>query len=225
MIEDPRTAAERELDEWQADWQQTYNDLRGETQQIPRTYNPTIVSETTNYHKKENEMKTNDAFPSKYLKAEDDIFDDGEVIATIKDVAKETMRGGRNSNQAEQDKPVMYFRELPKGLVMNKTNWGICEKMFGSDESDDWIGNKVSLGVIETVAYGEAVKSIRISEKKPKVNKQELLDRYSKLFARAKEIGVENVESYAIAPDMDESEIMDLGRELKQKIAAAELFA
>jgi hypothetical protein len=170
-------------------------------------------------------MKTNDAFPSKYLKSEDALFDDGEVTATIKDVIMETMRGGQNSGKAEQDKPVMYFRELPKGLVVNKTNWGICEKMFGSDESDDWTGNKVTLTVIETVAYGEAVKSIRVSEKKPKVDKQMLLDRYSKLFARAKEIGVENADSYAITPTMDESEIMDLGRELKQKIAAAELFA
>jgi hypothetical protein len=170
-------------------------------------------------------MKTKDAFPSKYLKSEDELFDNGEVVATIKDVVKETMRGGQNSGKAEQDKPVMYFRELPKGLVMNKTNWGICEKMFGSDESDEWIGNKVGLTVIETVAYGEAVKSIRVSEKKPKVNKQDLLDRYSKLFARAREIGVENVEKYTIAPDMDEGVIIDLGKELKQKINAAELFA
>lgn len=170
-------------------------------------------------------MKTNDAFPSKYLKSEEALFDDGEVIATIKDVVKEKMHGGKSNNGAEQDKPVMYFRELPKGLVVNKTNWGICEKMFGSDESDDWIGNKVTLTVIETVAYGEAVKSIRISEKKPKVNKQELLDRYSKLFERARQLGIENVENYAITPTMDESEIMDLGKELKQKIAAAEIFA
>jgi hypothetical protein len=170
-------------------------------------------------------MKTNDAFPSKYLKSEEALFDDGEVIATIKDVVKETMRGGQNSGAKEQDKPVMYFRELPKGLVVNKTNWGICEKMFGSDESDDWIGNKVTLTVIETVAYGEAVKSIRISEKKPKVNKQELLDRYAKIFERARQLGIENVENYAITPTMDESEIMDLGKELKGKVNAAELFA
>jgi hypothetical protein len=79
--------------------------------------------------------------------------------------------------------------------------------------------------VIETVAYGEAVKSIRISERKPKVNKQELLDRYAKIFERARQLGIENVENYAITPTMDDSEIMDLGKELKGKINAAELFA
>jgi hypothetical protein len=170
-------------------------------------------------------MKTNDAFPSRYLKAEDDLFDDGEVIATIKDIAKETMKGGRNSNQAEQDKPVMYFRELPKGLVMNKTNWGICEKMFGSDESDDWIGNKVSLTVIETVAYGEAVKSIRVSERKPASNRQALLDRFSKLYERAVAAQIESVTDYVIAPNMTDQEIISLGKELKDKVEAAEAFA
>lgn len=169
-------------------------------------------------------MKTNDAFPSKYLKSEEALFDDGEVTATIKDVVKETMRGGQNSGKAEQDKPVMYFRELPKGLVMNKTNWGICEKMFGSDESDDWIGNKVTLTVIETVAYGEAVKSIRISEKKAS-NRQALLDRFSKLYERANAAQIENVADYVIAPNMTDQEIIALGKELKEKVEAAEAFA
>jgi hypothetical protein len=170
-------------------------------------------------------MKTNDAFPSKYLKSEEALFDDGEVIATIKDVVKETMRGGQNSGNKEQDKPVMYFRELPKGLVVNKTNWGICEKMFGSDESDDWIGQKVSLTVIETVAYGEAVKSIRISERKPIGNRQALLDRFAKLYERAAAAQIENVTDYVIAPNMTDQEIISLGKELKDKVEAAEAFA
>jgi hypothetical protein len=110
-------------------------------------------------------------------------------------------------------------------LILNKTNWGICEKLFGSDDSDDWRGERVALTTVEVDAFGDVVKAIRIKGQKPKVNKQELLDRYSKLFARAREIGVENVENYAITPTMDEGEIIDLGKELKQKIAAAELFA
>jgi hypothetical protein len=169
-------------------------------------------------------MNTNEAFPSKYLKSEEALFDDGEVTATIKDVIKELMRGGQNSGNKEQEKPVMYFRELPKGLVVNKTNWGICEKMFGSDESDDWIGQKVTLSVIETVAYGEAVKSIRIAEKKPATNKAAIIDRYQKLWERGKDI-IEDIADYVISPDMAEQEIIALGKELKAKIEAAEAFA
>jgi hypothetical protein len=167
-------------------------------------------------------MRTNEVFPSKYLKAEDELFDGGEVVATIKDVELELLK---SRERGEENKPVMYFKDLPKGLILNKTNWGICEKLFGSDDSDDWRGERVALTTVEVDAFGDVVKAIRIKGQKPKVNKQELLDRYSKLFARAREIGVENVENYAITPTMDEGEIIDLGKELKQKIAAAELFA
>jgi hypothetical protein len=167
-------------------------------------------------------MKTNDVFPSRYLKAEDDLFEAGDVVATIKDVQLEKLK---SRERGEEDKPVMYFKDLPKGLIVNKTNWGICAKLFASDDSDDWRGERIALTTVEVDAFGEVVKAIRIKSQKPKVNKQELLDRYSKLFARAKEIGVQNIESYAITPDLDEQAVIDLGRELKQKIAAAELFA
>lgn len=170
-------------------------------------------------------MKTNDVFPSKYLKAEDDLFDNGEVVATIKDVTLETMRGGQNSGNAEQSKPVMFFKELPKGLVMNKTNWGICTKLFSSDDSDDWNGQRVALNVIETVAYGEAVKSIRVSEKKPVADKKTLMERYQKLWERGNKAGLDGIGAYTITPDMTEAEIMELGKELKGKVEAAEAFA
>ena len=167
-------------------------------------------------------MKTNDVFPSKYLKAEDDIFDNGEVVATIKDVQLESLK---SREKGEESKPVIYFKELPKGLIVNKTNWGICAKLFASDDSDDWIGERVALVTVEVDAFGDVVKAIRIKSQKPTVNKQDVLDGYSKIFNRAREVGVENVENYAITPNMDASEILQLGKELKQKITAAELFA
>jgi hypothetical protein len=167
-------------------------------------------------------MKTNEVFPSKYLKAEDDIFDNGEVIATIKDVQPESLK---SRDRGEETKPVMYFRELPKGLIVNKTNWGICAKLFNSDESDDWAGERVALIKVDVDAFGDVVQAIRIKAQKPTVNKQDVLDGYAKIFSRAREVGVENVENYAITPNMDASEILQLGKELKGKINAAELFA
>jgi hypothetical protein len=164
-------------------------------------------------------MKTNEVFPSKFLKAEDETFALGEVVATIKDVSKEIMQG----KKGEEDKPVMYFRELQKGLVMNKTNWGTCEKLFASDESDDWIGHKVILAAIETVAFGEPVKGIRILDKKP-ADRAALLVRYTKLYERGVKVNLEGITDYAIGADMSEQEIIDLGRELKAKIEAAEAF-
>jgi hypothetical protein len=167
-------------------------------------------------------MRTNEVFPSKFLKAEDELFDGGDVVATIKSVELESLK---SRERGEESKPVMYFKDLPKGLILNKTNWGICEKLFGSDDSDDWTGERIALTTVDVDAFGDVVKAIRVKSQKPTVNKQAVLDSYSKLFARARELGVQNIEAYAITPTMDTQEIIDLGKELKGKINAAELFA
>jgi hypothetical protein len=167
-------------------------------------------------------MRTNEVFPSKFLKAEDELFDGGDVVATIKSVELESLK---SRERGEESKPVMYFKDLPKGLILNKTNWGICEKLFGSDDSDDWTGERIALTTVDVDAFGDVVKAIRVKSQKPTVNKQAVLDSYSKLFARARELGVQNIEAYAITTTMDTQEIIDLGKELKGKINAAELFA
>jgi hypothetical protein len=168
-------------------------------------------------------MKTNDVFPSKYLKAEDTLFDNGDVIATIKDLQLDNLK---NREGREENKPIMYFKELPKGMVVNKTNWAICAKLFNSDDSDDWLGERVALTTVEVDAFGEVVKAIRVKSQKPVTNKQDVLDAYAKIFARAKELkAVDNIDNYAVTPTMDAQEILDLGRELKGKINAAEMFA
>ena len=167
-------------------------------------------------------MKTNEVFPSKYLKAEDEIFDGGEVVATIKEVVLESLK---SRERGEENKPVMYFKELPKGLILNKTNWGICERLFNSDDSDDWLNERVLLTTVDVDAFGDVVKAIRIKNQKPKADKSALVERYQKLWARGKQIGLEGIENYVITPTMDEGEIKDLGIELRRKIDAAEAFA
>jgi hypothetical protein len=166
-------------------------------------------------------MKTNDVFPSKYLKAEDNLFDGGDVAATIKEVVLESLK---SRERGEENKPVMYFKELPKGLIVNKTNWGICAKLFGSDDSDDWLNERVLMTTVDVDAFGDVVKAIRIKSQKPKVDKAALIDRYQKLWERGKHVGLENIDSYVIAPNMDEQEIKDLGVELRKKVEAAENF-
>lgn len=164
-------------------------------------------------------MKTNDVFPSKYLKAEDDLFDNGaEVIATIKDVIKEKMGRG------DEEKPVMYFKEISKGFVVNKTNWSVIEKLLKADDSDDWIGEKIALTTMEVDSFGEIVRAIRVKPTKPVADKTALMKRFSTLFEEAKALGVEGFENYTINPTMSEQEIIDLGKELKAKIEAAKTF-
>lgn len=167
-------------------------------------------------------MKTNDVFPSKYLKAEDDLFDAGDVTATIKEVVLESLK---SRERGEENKPVMYFKELPKGLIVNKTNWGICAKLFGSDDSDDWLNERLLMTTVDVDAFGDVVRAIRIKNQKPKVDKAALIERYQKLWERGKQINLEGIENYVISPDMDEQEIKDLGVELRRKVESAEVFA
>ena len=108
-------------------------------------------------------MKVSEAFPSKYMKAED--FDKGETrILTIRNIEIEEL--GQDKNKKEQ-KPVISFREPnTKGLVLNKTNAAIISKFYG-DEMDDWIGKRVALHVIEVESFGDVVKAIRVKTKQP----------------------------------------------------------
>jgi hypothetical protein len=100
-------------------------------------------------------MKTNDVFPSRFLKA-GDLNDD--TLVTIKLVAIEVMN---RADGTEDDKPVVYFNEFGKGLVLNKTNWRAIVELCG-DESDGWIGEKVVLTTIRIDAFGKAVDVIRV---------------------------------------------------------------
>ena len=98
---------------------------------------------------------------SKYLKQDD--IGEGKLV-TIKALKKE--------NVAPPDEPpemkwTMGFEELDKPLVMNATNIQLCERACASDDTDDWIGQRIVLYVDENVSYaGKIVGGIRIRKMK-----------------------------------------------------------
>jgi hypothetical protein len=71
----------------------------------------------------------NDAFPSKYLKAND--LKGNRVTVTMSHVDYETI--------AEERKAVLFFRGKEKGLVLNKTNASMIVELTGTTETDDWM--------------------------------------------------------------------------------------
>ena len=98
--------------------------------------------------------KVSEMIVSKFLK-KDDI--DDEVIVTLKGVKLEDMPGDSN-----EQRWVLSFRELPKGLVLNTTTIRVLEKSFGGN-SDDWVGKKVALYVDENVQFkGQIVGGLRL---------------------------------------------------------------
>jgi len=78
---------------------------------------------------------------SPYLRA-DDIGDKIPTV-TIKEVTQETMQDG-------EKKPVVWFVDRSKGLVLNKTNSRNLTSAIGSTKTDDWAGTEIELYTVET---------------------------------------------------------------------------
>lgn len=97
-------------------------------------------------------MKVSQAYPSRWLKAED-IGERRKVRCTIKEVVMETI--------SDEDKMVAYFNGKSKGLMVNKTNAGRLAAAYG-DETDDWRGKEIYLYVERVQFQGRMVPGIRV---------------------------------------------------------------
>lgn len=94
-----------------------------------------------------------DEFPSKYLKASD--VEDEHPTVTISRITREEV------GQTKDMRPIVYFDEFDKGVVLNKTNATNVSKLYGSD-TDNWIGKTVILGTAMVDFQGESKPAIRI---------------------------------------------------------------
>jgi len=90
---------------------------------------------------------------SKYLTAAD--FKRKPQVVTIESVDAVTI--------GSDDKIAVYFSELDKGLVLNKTNGDIICDLFG-DYEEDWVGGKIELYSTKTQFKGKMVNCIRARE-------------------------------------------------------------
>lgn len=70
---------------------------------------------------------------------------------------KVTGKGGKAAK-----KPVVYFEGKEKGLALNITNVRTIKSLYGSFQSEDWIGKWVTLYTTTTEMGGETVECIRI---------------------------------------------------------------
>ncbi len=105
-------------------------------------------------------MDINAAFPSKYLKAAD-LPDNEDTILEIDSVVIEEV--GRD----QEKRPVIYFKDEPRGMVLNKTNANTITKLY-TKETNSWKGKPVALYVTEVQFGSDMVESIRIKTKVPK---------------------------------------------------------
>jgi hypothetical protein len=97
-------------------------------------------------------MKMSTMFPSKFLKGTDL---NGTPTVAIKSVALETV------GQDGEQKHVVYFEGMQKGMVLNKTNADLIESLYG-DETNDWLGQEVTLFSMPVAFNGKTTMSCRV---------------------------------------------------------------
>lgn len=96
-------------------------------------------------------MNIFDEFPSKYLKASD--FPE-ERQATMKHVEHGEVGDGDR-------KPILYFNEYEKGLVMNKTNANNVASLYGP-ETAMWAGKPITIATAWVDFQGKSTQAIRL---------------------------------------------------------------
>ena len=102
-------------------------------------------------------MKLEEMFPSKYIKGQD--LQGRPVNVTITRIQPEKMRP--NPQSPELQKFVLHTAEGKKGVVLSKTLASQIAEILESDESDDWIGKKVTLFPVPIVVAGVQRVAIR----------------------------------------------------------------
>lgn len=85
-------------------------------------------------------------------------FGSKRYTMTIKVVKVEKLEG---DNGKVKDRGVVYFRETPRGWVLNRTNAILLAAMFG-DETDAWAGKRVTLYAKKVQLGREMVDGIRV---------------------------------------------------------------
>lgn len=97
-------------------------------------------------------MLVSNMYPSKYISAVD--LKGQAIRVTISHVNIEEMTDGKQ-------KPVAYFENAQKGLVLNKTNSQNIAVMHGND-TDQWAGKEVELFSAWVDFQGRTVEAIRV---------------------------------------------------------------
>ena len=96
---------------------------------------------------------------SKYLKRTD-VGEDG-MIVTIAGFKYETLK----TDDGDEDKVIMYFKELEKGMVLNKTNSNLIPVITGARTAGEAKGKQVVVYDDPTVSYGgRAVGGLRLKK-------------------------------------------------------------
>ena len=167
-------------------------------------------------------MNVSSLYPSKYLKS-GDLEEDMRL--TIKSLTQENLGQG----DEQEVKPVLYFQEIEKGMVLNKTNCDTISNLYGP-ETDDWTGKRITIFATEVEFRGRQTLALRIRMRQPGGNgdddkqpaSEKALNVWNALVAEATALGVPLETPPQIG--VTTAELREMYVSLKTAIKAAQPF-
>ena len=107
-------------------------------------------------------MKASELTTGKFMKKEDC---EPAILVTIAGFKEYNVA---QEGQAEEKKWAVLFQEIDKPLVLNQTNVDALVAIFGTDDTDAWVGHKIVCFCDPTVKYmGRVVGGVRIRAPRP----------------------------------------------------------
>ena len=97
-------------------------------------------------------MNINQAFPSKFI-SEPDLFGQSLTLTMMRTAMEDIGRS--------EIKPVLYFQNHEKGLILNVTNANNIASIYGP-ETDNWMGQAIELYPATTDFAGKTVPCVRV---------------------------------------------------------------
>jgi hypothetical protein len=102
-------------------------------------------------------MKISKMFPKRYATGED--LQGKTITLTIVKITAEKMHPQPNAPEA--DKWVIYFKEAKKGIILSRTLANQIAEVLGSDETDEWLGKRITVYPQPMTVAGRKVIAIR----------------------------------------------------------------
>jgi hypothetical protein len=99
--------------------------------------------------------KLDDYYPKKFLSPADV---DEDTIVTITEVGEDTFK---DDNGEQRKKPILYFKERVKPLILNKTNFERIAEVAG-DDTEGWHATRLILYRDKVNMRGKSVDTVRV---------------------------------------------------------------
>jgi hypothetical protein len=103
-------------------------------------------------------------FEEKYLGAW--VMDDAGRDLTVEIERLQIEEVMNPDTNSKEKKLVVHFRGKKKGMVCNKTNARTVAALYG-DNTDEWIGKRITLYATTITAFGKEHRCIRIKDRVP----------------------------------------------------------